>query len=52
MPLRKKKIPLPQPIVATTIPVEKVLPKAETSLTNEELLQRIEDLQEQINDAK
>ena len=52
MPHQKKKTPLPQPIVATTIPVEKVLPKAETSPTNEELLQRIEDLQKQINDTK
>ena len=52
MPHQKKKIPLPQLIVAMTIPVEKVLPKAETSLTNEELLQRIEDLQKQINDSK
>ena len=52
MPHQKRKTPLPQPIIATTILIERTPPKTETGPINEELLRKIEDLQKQIIDTR
>ena len=52
MPKQKRKIPLPQPIVATTIPIDRTPPKTKAGPTNGKLLRKIEDLQKQIIDTR